>query len=333
MSILRYLFMLVALTPDVVLAQDIEVRELSRPITILGDERTGSHLNRLADLTSGNGDTLYVLDAGDNQVVAFDVYGTELFRFGRGGSGPGEFSRPRAIAFSGQSVFVGDYGLSRVEEFSSRGEYIRSIKMPAQPNGGLVAYQGRLYVGVQSQQSLVLRVPVEHPDEYVHFLTFDHPRFQEFDGMERFRNGQVEMAVGETGLIIAFPSIGGFMFVPWGISPEQCHVIEPHSELIDREWERFADLYERFGGAANMQLFNRVDEWLPGKILLEVRTGHAETFHAIAITVDANTGEELGPRLKPGDAHHGRLCLLKGNKLAWINWGNSTVSIFETNRR
>lgn len=324
---------LIALPAFAIHTQQIEVIELSDPLVILGDESQGSTLTMPGDMAPGNGDTLYVLDSRGLVVVAYSVSGSELFRFGRGGAGPGEFSRPRAIAFSGHSVLVGDYGLSRVEEFTTTGQYMRSIKLMNQPRGGMAVFRGDLYTGVQSQECLIVRVPLSNPAANTPFLTFQHPQFSELNRIDRFRKSQVELASGETGLIIAFPGLGSFMVIPADTDPNHCSLVEPQGELIESEWDRFNELFERTEGSAGLQMFNRIDEWAPGQILLEVRTGFAETFHAIGIIVDATSGEEMSIRLKPEDPHHGRLCLLNGNKLAWINWGNSTVSVFQLGNR
>lgn len=326
-------FVLLSLASITSYTQQIEVVELSDPLAILGTESQGSLMRMPGDLAAGNGDTLYVLDSQGLVVVVYSEFGNELFRFGRGGAGPGEFSRPRAIAFSGHSVLIGDYGLSRIEEFSSTGQYLRTIKLMNQPRSGMVVFQGDLYVGVQSQECLIVKVPLANPEENSPFLTFQHPQFAEMDRLDRFRKGSVELAAGETGLIVAFPGLGSFMVVPADTDPNQCKLIDPQGEIIEREWDRFDELFKRMEGRVGLQMFNRIDEWTPGQILLEVRTGFAETFHAIGIIVDAISGEDLGIRFKPEDQQHGRLCLLNDNKLAWINWGNSTVSVFQISNR
>jgi hypothetical protein len=309
-------------------AQQVELIELTDPVAILGDENRGSLLSGPSDVVAGNGDTLYALDNRDLVIVAFRRDGTELFRFGRAGEGPGEFSQPQAIAFTGRSLLVSDYRLTRIQEFTTTGRLERAIRLASQPRLGMVAHERDLYVGVQSSQALILRLPLDDPDRAEPFLTFAHPEFAGWSPRDQFTKGGVVLGTSSTGLLVAFPALGKFCVIPWSSDPDKASLIAPDCDLLAIEWKRMEELQARTGGAAGAQMFNTISPWSEGSVLLEVRTGMAQTFRAIAIVVDARTGQELGPRISPAERGYGGLRLLKDDLIAWIHWQVSGVSLF-----
>ena len=313
--------------------QQLETVELTKPVTVLGDESRGSILTMPTDLVAGHGDTLYVLDGRDQVVVAFDLKGNELFRFGRDGAGPGEFRQPMEIAFTGHSIVVSDRGLSRIEEFNTDGTYLRTIKLNVLPRFGLAADNKSIFVGVIAQDYLILQIPLENPANQIPFLTFEHPELSDIVPEERTTYGWIELGMSQNGLLVAFPALGSFMVIPWNEDPNKVNIIEPACDLLAEEWKRIPELRreaQRMGGDIIPQMFNNISDWSDGKILLEVRTGRAETFRAVAVIVDAISGEELGPRFTAKQPKHGKLYLLGSDYIAWLNWGESTVSIFRS---
>ena len=78
---------------------------------------------RMAEIHPVTND-LWVVNARDRQVVAITAAGQERFRFGRGGSGNGQFmGDPRGLAINadGTRAFVSDEGNHRVQVFSADG--------------------------------------------------------------------------------------------------------------------------------------------------------------------------------------------------------------------
>ncbi|MBI5394575.1 MAG: 6-bladed beta-propeller [Verrucomicrobia bacterium] len=70
------------------------------------------------------GDRLYVADAVAHGVAVFDLRGKFLFRFGKRGSGPGEFNFPSHIAAdSNGRLYVTDSMNGRVEMFDGEGRF------------------------------------------------------------------------------------------------------------------------------------------------------------------------------------------------------------------
>ncbi len=80
---------------------------------------------------SPDGD-VYVADTHEHRVIAFDADGQELMRFGRYGSGPGEFIYPTDVAFGPQGrVYVSEYGGNeRISVFTGDGKHLFSFGGP-----------------------------------------------------------------------------------------------------------------------------------------------------------------------------------------------------------
>lgn len=90
----------------------------------------------VAEVAVGGGE-LYVLERQRSQVVRVDASGDRSGTFGRGGSGPGEFSRPTTLGVTGERIWVADMGARKMEIFSLDGEPVATlrIEIPADPGG------------------------------------------------------------------------------------------------------------------------------------------------------------------------------------------------------
>ncbi len=80
-------------------------------------------------LSVGPDGLLYVADTHYQRVVVFKSDGTEVRRFGKAGTGPGEFIFPTDIAFdTAGNVYVSEYGdHDRIQVFTPSGEYLREM--------------------------------------------------------------------------------------------------------------------------------------------------------------------------------------------------------------
>jgi len=67
--------------------------------------------------------SMYVLDAGNHEIVVFDSLGAPVRTIGREGEGPGEFTSPRSMWMSGDTLAVADSG-NRFHLFRSNGEHL-----------------------------------------------------------------------------------------------------------------------------------------------------------------------------------------------------------------
>src|SRR5690606_4679552 len=76
-------------------------------------------------------DRLIVIDAAERQVVALDPHtGRVSWRFGRNGSGPGEFKRPvRARGLPTGEVAILDPGNQRITVLGADGALVRTVPL------------------------------------------------------------------------------------------------------------------------------------------------------------------------------------------------------------
>ena len=103
-----------------------------------------------------DGSVLWVLDAGNFRVQAFDMEGRFLRAFGSVGNGVGQFARPRGLAVDAEGlVYVSDASFCNVQVFRPQGEVLLAIGARAerdQPGRYLLPAKlsvddtGRLYV-------------------------------------------------------------------------------------------------------------------------------------------------------------------------------------------
>ncbi len=72
---------------------------------------------------------LWVADTHYARVICYDRNGTELFRFGSYGEGPGQFIFPECVFVDRDDfIYVGEYGGNdRISKFSPKGEYLFSF--------------------------------------------------------------------------------------------------------------------------------------------------------------------------------------------------------------
>lgn len=112
----------------------------------------------ITDATVDGGGRIFVLDAQSHAVTGFDSEGECLFRVGRQGRGPGEFTRPRRIALSDEGVlFVLDAGNARIERFDvagSEAERLSAIPLRAQA-ADLCHLDDRLFVAVMQADEAI----------------------------------------------------------------------------------------------------------------------------------------------------------------------------------
>jgi hypothetical protein len=115
---------------------------------------TRSGLDDPQGLFQGPAGRIWAVNAGSDTVVEYSaVTGKEILRLGRSGSAPGELRDPRAVTVDGMGhVFVADTGNNRVEEYTTRGTFIRTIGRIGTAGGefespeGIALHDGVLYV-------------------------------------------------------------------------------------------------------------------------------------------------------------------------------------------
>jgi DNA-binding beta-propeller fold protein YncE len=98
----------------------------------LGEWHDGDSLAFLlpTDVVAGANGRLYVVDSGNNRVVAIDSDGTTMFAFGSRGRGDAELDGPVGIGIDGTGrIHVADRGNRRVQVFAEDGTYLYPVPL------------------------------------------------------------------------------------------------------------------------------------------------------------------------------------------------------------
>lgn len=93
-----------------------------------------AEFGRVAGLTVGEDGSVFVLDALNRSLRAFDGDGALRWTFGTRGQGPGEFERPAAL-FSGPAgtLWIADMGTGRLTEVDREGALLQTYRVGGPP--------------------------------------------------------------------------------------------------------------------------------------------------------------------------------------------------------
>lgn len=92
---------------------------------------------------------------GPSEILIFDKTGKYLRRWGKAGSGPGEFEGPHAMAFDSKGrLFVGDRGNNRIQVFDANYNFIAEWPQFSRPSGVYIDTQDMLYVADSESMSV-----------------------------------------------------------------------------------------------------------------------------------------------------------------------------------
>jgi len=105
-------------------------------------------------------DSIYVVDAEENEIRVFSKTGTFMRALGRKGQGPGEFDSPADLDISGDKIYVTDRFNKRVQILDREGNYLGGFRVPFTPeqicvlSGGLIVLS-HLPLGVDGPEPMV----------------------------------------------------------------------------------------------------------------------------------------------------------------------------------
>lgn len=105
---------------------DLPALEMIEDLRIGSVDDPDIGFSQIGGVAAGEDGLLYVLERVEKEVRVYDDDGTLVRRFGRGGSGPGEFEFPAALGVVGDTVWVTDIRLQRLNLFSADGSFINS---------------------------------------------------------------------------------------------------------------------------------------------------------------------------------------------------------------
>jgi len=132
-------------------------------------QHSGGPFNMVTNLATAANGELFIADGyGNARVHRFAADGTLLASWGEPGSGPGQFNLPHAIAVDrAGKVYVADRENSRVQIFSSDGDFLSEWRWTGRPADLFIDEQENLYIA-----ELGWTIPVP---ERPHFPFMKHP--------------------------------------------------------------------------------------------------------------------------------------------------------------
>ena len=114
-----------------------------------GSNEEGKYFYQPNDvLVAPNGDIFISQGhSSSGSILKFDKTGKLIKRFGKGGSGPGEFSVPHALAMDSRGrLFVADRANNRIQIFDQDGKFLEEWKQFGRPSGLFIDKNDVLYV-------------------------------------------------------------------------------------------------------------------------------------------------------------------------------------------
>jgi len=304
---------------------------LSEPIATLGTVNEDIFLERPIDFCAGGGDTVYVLDNRALQVIAYDRSGNYLFRFGRQGSGPGEFAGPSAIAFVAGRVVIADNHLHRISLFTSGGLFLQSQPFAYIPVS-LAAWDTKVLIGTRSGEAIVWSLDIHSPSE-VKPLVFRDGLREELRNPWSGRQARPFLAVRNDNLFVMLWESGTILH--WNLThmSRMPRIIHPNGPLLVAQQERNEETLDSLPRAARgnvgFVVFYSLAILQSGELLVEMVVPGDEGAIGridVAVILDSQTGNQIGPVIHPHYWDHWMLRVLDDDTWAWCAGGGTITA-------
>jgi hypothetical protein len=308
--------------------------ELKDPILVYGDPAKGTYLHRPIDYAAGNADTFYVLDRGDQRVIAFDDSGRSLFTFGRQGQGPGEFETPWRVSFHNNTVLVIDRRLNRLILFDAQGQFRESIQLDNQPLD-LEVGAGSAFLAVASQRTGLVEVSLGDLKTHVPLLQREAVDLRAGGDAIQVIAGRMMggvLALSGEHLTYVSSSNGQMATLPLRSGERVLYRLSLSSPLVDEYFERFKERQRAYSGPGGLipSLCRHASSWPRGSILVEVLVGiSTRDFRPTGVVFDPLTGKELGVRVRPSGPVLENMKLVGRGRIAGIEGESATIKVFE----
>jgi hypothetical protein len=108
-------------------------------------------------LVAPNGEIFVSLGHGQgkSEIVKFSKDGKIIKRFGKNGTGPGEFDQPHALAMDSRGrLFVGDRNNNRIQIFDQNGTFLEMWYQYSRPSGVYIDKNDMIYVADSESESV-----------------------------------------------------------------------------------------------------------------------------------------------------------------------------------
>ncbi len=90
-----------------------------------------------------------------DEIFKFSKDGTLIKRWGKRGTGPGEFDQPHALALDSKGrLFIGDRNNNRIQIFDQDGHYLEEWKQFSRPSGIVIDTHDTMYVADSESESV-----------------------------------------------------------------------------------------------------------------------------------------------------------------------------------
>ena len=90
-----------------------------------------------------------------DEIFKFSKDGTLIKRWGKRGTGPGEFDQPHALALDSKGrLFIGDRSNNRIQIFDQNGRYLEEWKQFSRPSGIVIDRNDTMYVADSESESV-----------------------------------------------------------------------------------------------------------------------------------------------------------------------------------
>ncbi|MFC1544387.1 6-bladed beta-propeller [Gemmatimonadota bacterium] len=287
------------------------------------------YIGSIPDYCMGISDTLYVLDSRQRVVHAVTLYGERLFAFGGHGQGPGEFESPRAIAFDGRSVYVADWSLLRLTQFSATGEYLRTITLPAQV-WSLAVVDGTIYAaGATYSNAALWRITLAQEPQVSPFLRLGEGPLAEYEwpgpAGRRFITSHGAL------LFFSLPSHNNVVVIDPSAGQSDWKVLAPVGPTLREHRRQFEvalrELQQR-GGNSGWAPFRRVVPLSADKLMLEMTLTIDGVMTGVGVVVSSQTGEETGEWVIPKDPRSLTPRLLGETHIGWVDAENAQLVVY-----
>jgi DNA-binding beta-propeller fold protein YncE len=144
-------------------------------------QRAAGPFNMVTNAVPAPNGRLYVADGYGNAAVhVFAADGAHEFSWGEPGSGPGQFRLPHGIAVDHNGrVYVADRENSRIQIFTSEGEYVDEWRHVRRPDDIFIDADENLYVAElgfiagRMPHEMMAEIPAHEPHARVSVLTLD----------------------------------------------------------------------------------------------------------------------------------------------------------------
>ena len=320
----KYIYTLFVAIPIFMFTQEHATLDVGSSVGQIGKPDSQVFIGYASSCSSTKGDTIYISDMQNAEVLACSKDGKLHFRIGRRGQGPGEFQRPECVIWSNGHLYVSDTRMNRISIFMSDGTYEKTIRIQGVPKD-MEVIGSRLFVGVMSPTNIVFAVNMNDAEDQTTILTYNHTSLASTPMMKRLSQPILNI-IGDK-LYVAMPNIGCIFEI---YNNNIVKSYEPKNEWTESYWN-YVDEIERRGdrGSITPTVFDGITTWQNKYLLIQFRNRQLGNLPSTAVVLNASSGAEVGPRIIAASSGFFHLTELPNGLFAWALNGEAMVYLFD----